>query len=140
MSSFSTENSVSVRQLCPLLGGGVTMTKEVENTIPVLPVKNLTNSRVFYVDTLGFRVDWGVSDTDTVCQVSRDGHRIMLTEDDTLGSPGCVWIGLETDRLFQEFQDKGVTVLRAPENKPWAYEMLIRDLDGNVLWLGTDPR
>ncbi len=116
------------------------MSKEVENTIPVLPVKKLTASKTFYVETLGFQVDWGASDTDTVCQVSRDGHRIMLTEDQSLCSRGTVWIGLETDRLFQEFIDKGVTVLSGPENKPWAYEMRIRDLDGNVLWLGTEPR
>jgi hypothetical protein len=64
----------------------------------------------------------------------------MLTEDGSLGSPGCVWIGLETDRLFTEFIGRGVTVVRGPENKPWAYELLIRDLDGNVLWLGTGPR
>ena len=69
------------------------MSNEVENTIPVLPVKNLTTSKTFYVDILGFQVDWGTADTDTVRQVSRDGQRIMLTEDGSLGSPGCVWMG-----------------------------------------------
>jgi predicted lactoylglutathione lyase len=116
------------------------MSNDVENTIPVLPVNRLTDSTTFYVETLGFQVDWGTIGTDTVCQVSRDGHRIMLTEDQSLSSRAVVWIGLETDRLFQEFIDKGVTVVSGPENKPWAYEMRTRDLDGNVLWLGTGPR
>lgn len=116
------------------------MSTEIETTIPVLPAKDLTASKAFYVKTLGFQVDWGASHTDTVCQVSRDGQRIMLTEDGDVGSPGCVWIGLETDRLFDEFISNGVTVIRGPENKPWAYEMRIRDIDGNILWLGTAPR
>jgi hypothetical protein len=34
----------------------------------------------------------------------------------------------------------GVTVLQEPENHPWAYDMKIQDFDGNVLWLGTEPK
>lgn len=116
------------------------MSREVENTIPVLPVKNLLRSKEFYTDKLGFQVDWGRAEGDMICQVSRDGQRIMLTEDGSLGSPGCVWIGLETDRLFQELAGNGVTILEGPRNKPWAYEMFIQDVDGNVLWLGTEPK
>ena len=116
------------------------MSKEVENTIPVLPVNQLSRSKQFYVEKLGFQVDWGESDDAAICQVSRDGHRIMLTEDNNLGSPACVWIGLESDKLFNEFMDKGVTVVSPPANKPWAYEMLIQDVDGNILWLGTGPK
>jgi predicted lactoylglutathione lyase len=116
------------------------MDTEVENTIPVLPSTNLTRSKEFYVKKLGFQVDWGADDSAAICQVSRDGHRIMLMENDKLGSPACVWIGLESDRLFNEFKANGVRVLQEPENKPWAYEMLIEDIDGNVLWLGTEPR
>jgi hypothetical protein len=49
-------------------------------------------------------------------------------------------VGLEDDALFKEFMDKGVAVVSEPTNKPWAYEMRIRDLDGNILWLGTEPK
>jgi catechol 2,3-dioxygenase-like lactoylglutathione lyase family enzyme len=113
---------------------------DVENTIPVLPVKNLRASKVFYVKTLGFQVNWGADENDSICEVSRDGQRIMLTEDRELGSPACAWIGLESDKLFAEFEKNGVTVLLAPENQPWAYQMKILDIDGNILWLGTDPK
>ena len=116
------------------------MSNEVENTIPVLPVKSLRDSKVFYTDKLGFKVDWGDSDADTICQVSRDGHRIMLSEQKDIGTPSWIWIELESDRLFREFKDQGVSVLQEPENRPWAYEMKFRDLDGNVLWLGTEPK
>ena len=113
--------------------------KEVENTIPVLPAKNVAASMAFYVARLGFVVDWGESEDAQICQVSRDGHPIALSQDDAIGSPGCVWIGLETDRVFREFKESGVTVLSEPQNKPWAYEMFIQDLDGNIL-LGTGPK
>jgi predicted lactoylglutathione lyase len=116
------------------------MSKQVENTIPVLPVKDLKRSKEFYVQKLGFQLDWGDSEDAAICQVSRDDHPIMLTEDRKLGSPACVWVGLESDKLFKEFMDKGVTVLSKPANKPWAHEMRIQDVDGNTLWLGTEPR
>ena len=116
------------------------MSEEVENTIPVLRVSDVGRSRDFYVARLGFQVDWGDADDSGICQVSRDGHRIMLVEDDRLGSPGCVWIGLESDRLFREYVDRGVSVASPPANSPWAYEMRILDLDGNVLWLGTETK
>jgi hypothetical protein len=51
-----------------------------------------------------------------------------------------VWIGLEDDTLFDEYRAKGVKVLQEPLNRPWAYEMKVSDIDGNVLWLGTEPR
>ena len=82
------------------------MSKEVENTIPVLGVKNLAKSKEFYSDTLGFKVDWGDGESDTVCQVSRDGQRIMLSEEHAVGSPSYVWIGLESDSLFDEYRKK----------------------------------
>jgi predicted lactoylglutathione lyase len=119
---------------------GNVVSKKVENTIPVLPVKDLKRSKEFYVQKLGFVVDWGESEDAEICQVSRDGCPIMLTEDRSLGSPACVWVGLESDELFRELMDKGVTVLQEPSSKPWAYEMLVHDVDGNVLWLGTAPK
>ena len=63
----------------------------------------------------------------------------MLNEQGEIRTPSCVWIGLESDRLFCEYITKGVTVLQNPENHPCAYDMKIQDLDGNVLWLGTEP-
>lgn len=34
----------------------------------------------------------------------------------------------------------GAEVLEPLANKHWAYEMTIADPDGNVLWLGDEPR
>jgi predicted lactoylglutathione lyase len=114
--------------------------KEVENTIPIIPVRDLTRSIEYYTGVLGFALDWGGDDGDRICSVSRDRHCIMLCQQTEILAPSWVWIGLESDRLFSEYIAKGVTVLQDPRNHPWAYDMKIQDLDGNVLWLGTEPK
>jgi len=116
-----------------------TSPRQVECTIPVVFVRDLARSIAFYTETLGFKLDWGGPDK-IICSVSRDGHCIMLMKTEELCNPVWVWIGLEDDRLFQEFREKGVKVLQEPQNHPWAYEMKIEDPDENVLWLGTEPK
>jgi len=116
------------------------MKKEIENTVPVISVSNVKRSVDFYRNTLGFSIDWGDPNKDKICSVSRDGHAIMLSECTDIGTPSCVWIGLESDQLFSDCIVKGVSVLQKPENHPWAYDMKIQDIDGNILWLGTDPK
>lgn len=115
------------------------MKQNVECTIPVLPVRSLSKSMAFFVETLGFQVDWGDAGS-TVCSVSRDGKPIMLREVSGDFAPTWVWIGLEDDALFGEFQERGVEVHQPPKNYPWAYEMKFRDIDGNILWLGTESK
>jgi predicted lactoylglutathione lyase len=35
---------------------------------------------------------------------------------------------------------RGCKVVLEPRNRPWAFEMKVEDIDGHVLWLGTEPR
>ncbi|HSI62679.1 MAG TPA: VOC family protein [Candidatus Saccharimonadia bacterium] len=114
--------------------------RAIECTIPVLPVSHLARSIAFYTDVLGFKLDWGGGDEDTICSVSRDGCAIMLDQREAAAAPAWVWIGLEDDSLFDLYTSKGVRVRQQPRNFSWAYEMKFEDLDGNVLWLGTEPR
>jgi predicted lactoylglutathione lyase len=111
--------------------------RRVECTIPVLPVRELKKSISFYTEILGFRLDWS---GDEVCSVSRDGCPIMLSAAVKPAGSAWVWIGLEDDRLFAEYRKRGVKVRQEPRNRPWAYEMKFEDLDGNVLWLGTETK
>ena len=115
------------------------MKQDVECTVPILPVRNLRESITFFTERLGFQLDWGDA-TSTVCSVSRDGKPIMLRESSGNFAPAWVWIGLEDDSLFWELKDRGVEVLQPPKNHSWAYEMKFRDIDGNVLWLGTESK
>lgn len=112
----------------------------VECTIAVLPVRDLPRSIAFYTGTLGFKLDWGGQEGAKICSVSRDGHCIMLSSLEPVTAPAWVWIGLEDDSLFEIYRSRGVKVRQEPKNFPWAYEMKFEDIDGNVLWLGTEPR
>lgn len=111
--------------------------RQIECTIPILPVSDLGRSIHFYSQTLGFHLDWNAG---AICSVSRDGRAIMLRETGSGEARAWVWIGVESDAVFQELRRNGVKVGQEPRNWSWAYEMKFEDLDGNVLWLGTDPR
>lgn len=114
-------------------------TRQVECAIPVLPVKDLARSIAFYTETLGFKLDWGGAKGETICSVSRDKCSIMLSQNEAIASPGWVWLGSDVS-LFAVFREKGVKVVQEPRNNSWAYEMKFADPDGNILWLGSDPR
>lgn len=113
---------------------------QVECTIPILPVRDLSQSVAFYTKQLGFQIDWGGEAGSQVASVSRDGRCIMLMQRADIADPVWVWIGLEDDTCFAEFRSRGVKVRQEPQNRSWAYEMKFEDPDGNVLWLGTEPR
>lgn len=110
---------------------------EVENIIPVFPVRNIQASKKFYIEHLGFSLDW---DADTICSVSRDGHCLMLTQDAGAATPAMAWIGLETDALIQHIIELRLDILQNPRNDEFAYHMKIQDIDGNILWLGTERK
>ena len=113
------------------------METKVENTIPVLPVKDLSESIRFYTEVLGFKLDFS---TAKVASVSRDGCGIMLDALRDQAGASWVWIGVRDAAVFDDYRQKGVKVFQEPRNHPWAYEMKFEDMDGNVLWLGTESR
>ncbi len=122
--SVETKNSASIR---------------IENIQPILSVRDMSASRAFYVDLLGFQeADWG---DDNFTAITRDNCGIYLCKGEQ-GNPGTwVWIGFDGDifSLHEELKEKGVIIRQPPVNHPWAMEMHIEDPDGNVLRLGTDP-
>ncbi|MCA9238732.1 MAG: VOC family protein [Planctomycetales bacterium] len=112
----------------------------IENAIPVLPVSDLPASLQFYVKELGFQVDWGGEPGAKVASVSRDGCPIMLSQSLAPAGGAWVWLGVQDASLFDQLRSRGVRVVQEPCNDSWAYEMKFADPDGNVLWLGTEPR
>ncbi len=113
----------------------------VENITPILNVKNVPLSVRYYVDVLGFKLDWSWGDKEDFASVSRDGHAIMLCQDGQ-GHPGTwLWVGVEDiEPLFHDYSSRGVTFVELPTNYPWAYEMKVQDPDGHVLRFGSEPR
>ena len=110
--------------------------RQVENTIPVLAVSDLKRSMDFYRDILGFEVEWNAG---PICSVARDKCSIMLQAQEEV-CRGTVWVGLENDSIFQIIERSGATILQRPTTQPWAHEMKIADPDGNVIWLGAEPK
>ncbi|MGQ0534060.1 MAG: glyoxalase superfamily protein, partial [Caulobacteraceae bacterium] len=63
----------------------------IETVIPILRCEDLAAAKRYYVDVLGFALDF---DAPSMAQVSRDGGAIMLC-DRHQGEPGTwVWIGV----------------------------------------------
>ena len=110
----------------------------IENVIPILRVQQLEASRRYYVETLGFSLDW---DAEAMISVSRDAKSIMLCAGGQ-GQPGTwLWIGVENaDALFAEFTAKGARIRSPPQNFSWAYEFQVEDPDGHVLRFGAEPK
>jgi catechol 2,3-dioxygenase-like lactoylglutathione lyase family enzyme len=111
----------------------------IENVTPILRVEDLEASRRYYIDKLGFSLDW---DAGSMISVSRDRKGIMLCERDQ-GNPGTwLWIGIDGDAdvLFAEFSAKGAHIRSKPRNFSWAYEFAVEDPDGHVLRFGAEPK
>jgi len=119
----------------------VAPTVGVECIIPILRVNSLASSIRYYVDVLGFKVDWGGEDQSTFASVSRDRRAIMLCQSEQGQAGTWMWIGVEDiEPLFAEYSGKGAKFLENPTNYPWAYEMRIEDPDGHVLRFGSEPK
>jgi catechol 2,3-dioxygenase-like lactoylglutathione lyase family enzyme len=106
---------------------------------PILRVANLPASLAYYVDVLGFSVQWNYRGV--IASVGRGKTSIFLCEGDQGHPGGWVWIGVDdVERLHEELVAKGARIRQAPTNFEWALEIQIEDLDGNVLRVGSDPK
>jgi len=111
---------------------------EFGGVTPVLRVNNAAASRDYYVQALGFQVDFEYEDY--FVSVSRGKTHLFLCQGDQ-GHPGSwVWIdGKDVDALYLEYKASGAKIRHPPTNYSWALEMQVEDLDGNVLRFGSEP-
>jgi catechol 2,3-dioxygenase-like lactoylglutathione lyase family enzyme len=113
----------------PFPFGGVT---------PVLRVSDVAASRDYYVQALGFKVNWETCD---FVSIARGRCGLFLCQGDQGHFGSWVWIdGVDVGALYAEFRKSGAKIRHSPTNYSWALEMQVEDLDGNVLRLGSDPR
>jgi len=110
-----------------------------EGSQPILRVENMEASVRFYVELLGFKnADWGTAE---FTSVNRDGAGIYLCCGGQGAGRAWAWIGVDdAERLHEQYKARGVTIRLSPTNFPWALEMQIEDLDGNVLRIGSEPK
>ena len=110
--------------------------------VPEIPVSNVDEAARYYVNVLGFRLDWG-NNEGGVAGISQGDCRIFLTNASFRQSYGnggtvVVWLNLngkhEVDELFNRWRQAGAKILVQPEDKPWRLrEFRVADLDDNQL-------
>jgi catechol 2,3-dioxygenase-like lactoylglutathione lyase family enzyme len=69
------------------------MTIHFQRTVPIFRIFSLEKAREFYLDFLGFKVEWEhrfEPDAPVFMQVSRDGLAINLSEHHGDGTPGSI--------------------------------------------------
>jgi catechol 2,3-dioxygenase-like lactoylglutathione lyase family enzyme len=114
-------------------------------TIPLLRIFDLAKAREFYVDFLGFRVEWEhrfEANAPVYMQVARDGCVLHLTEHYRDCSPGAtVFVrvsGLE--QFHAEISAKHYRYMRPSiEQAPWNAKLMeVADPFGNRLRFNED--
>jgi len=93
----------------------------------------------YYVEILGFRnADWGSNE---FTSVNRGHAGIYLCSGGQGHGAAWAWIGVsDVEKLFEEYNAAGAKIRLPPTNYPWALEMQIEDIDGNVLRFGSEPK
>ena len=115
-----------------------------QTVIPQLKITHAARSLAFYVDGLGFKIDWKHQfepGFPLFFQITRAGQTIFLTEhtgDCEVG--GAVYFIVPDARAcYSEFQKQGIKATKVPENTPWGTcEFMLTDPDGNKLRFAND--
>jgi catechol 2,3-dioxygenase-like lactoylglutathione lyase family enzyme len=114
------------------------MSMAFRKTIPILRIFSIDKAREFYLDFLGFSVDWEHrfgDDFPLYMQVSRDGLVLHLSEHHGDGSPGAnVFVEMAgIEALHRELIAKNYRYLKPGlERAPWnALTMQVTDPFGN---------
>jgi catechol 2,3-dioxygenase-like lactoylglutathione lyase family enzyme len=83
-----------------------------EGVTPIFTVRDVNASTQYYVDVLGFKVDWRASVG--MASVSRDRCRIFLVEGDR--HPGAwLWVGVtDAAALFDEYSATRARIRQDP--------------------------
>ncbi len=110
--------------------------------VPEIPVANIDVAASYYVNTLGFTLNWG-DEQGGIAGISRGACRLFLTNRsfrEFYGNTGPLifWLNLESkaevDELFAEWRTAQAKIVSEPEDKPWKLrEFLVADPDGNLL-------
>ncbi len=105
---------------------------------PIFRVESTRASLHYYTTSLGFSLDWNEGG---MVSISRGRCTIFLCEWDQGRAGTWAWIGVsDCEALHEELVGRGARIRHPPTNYPWAHEMQVEDLDGNVLRLGASPR
>ena len=107
--------------------------------VPNLPSADLAVSRPFYVETLGFKIQYDTSEggTSGLLLLERDGMRINIDSPmDGHGRQACVSLEVEDiDSLYAEWASK-IPDLRPPVEEAWGARTFgFQDPDHNTIFV-----
>jgi uncharacterized glyoxalase superfamily protein PhnB len=112
--------------------------------VPILFVRDVPASAVFFREKLGFTIDFPYGDPAFYGSVSRDEACLHLrfvakpnfadlaaSETSLIAASAGV---SDVYRLFEQFKQRGAEITQAPTKQPWGgTDLHVRDLDGNVI-------
>ena len=110
-----------------------------QRVFPQLRMTNWKRSHQFYVEGLGFTVDWEhrfEPGFPVFTQLTRDGLSLFLSEHagDCQVGGAAYFVVDDVDALYREIRENGVEVAEPPSEAPWGTrEMSVLDPDGNRL-------
>ncbi len=117
--------------------------------VPEIPAADAGKAAAYYVDALGFKLDWG-DNQGGIAGISRGNCRLFLTNRafrQSYGNVGpiVVWLNLESkgevDELFAEWKAARARLVSEPADMPWKLrEFVAADLDGNLIRVFYDFR
>ena len=114
-----------------------------QTIIPQLRITSAAASLPFYVDGLGFVVDWKHQfepGFPLFVQLTRRDQTIFLTEHagDCQVGGAIYFVVPDVEDCYQEFTNRGITTIESPHDTPWkSREMVVTDPDGNRLRFAT---
>ena len=117
--------------------------------VPEIPAANVDKAAEYYVNNLGFSIDWG-NDEGGIAGISRGSYRLFITNRafrESYGNTGPIlfWLNLdskaEVDDLCEQWKATQAKIVSEPEDKPWKLrEFTAADLDGNLIRVFYDFR
>lgn len=116
---------------------------QFKDCIPIITVRDVRRATGFYVDVLGFSLDFETGPPHFVTGLFKDAVQVMLIGSDGVNvrqEPGTANLNFfadEVDELFSACLDAAVEVIVEPADRDYGQrDFAIRDPDGNVLVFG----
>jgi catechol 2,3-dioxygenase-like lactoylglutathione lyase family enzyme len=111
----------------------------MDRAVPVLPADDLSVTRAFYVDGLGFRVTWEATEDGKSGLMGLERGGICLTIDAPMSGHGrdaCVSLHVgDADAYYEEWRRK-VEIKQPPRNEYWGARTFgLSDPSGNTIFV-----
>jgi predicted lactoylglutathione lyase len=117
------------------------MKLEFPGAVPEIPVSDINAAADYYMNNLGFTLDWGGEELG-LAGISRGDCRMFLANPDFrkhYGNAGPVLIWLnsnskdEVNELYRLWSSSKAILISEPESKPYGlHEFMAKDPDGNL--------